>query len=205
MMVGSAARRSAIDIIAHHDDDLTTLNQRVRTEPNAKARDRARCVLLAIDGLTAPQVAERVGRSRRFVQRWCYAYRDHGLDGLAVKSRSGRPPRLTPDEQRVFKQRVLDGPTEADGVCTLRGRDFQRILEAEFGKPMSLSGVYDLLHRLNLSVLKPRPRHRQADPEAQQRWLDDAPFLFSGFVPSTPAGGSRCGARTKPASVSKGG
>lgn len=158
---------------------------------------------MAIDGLTAPQIAERVGRSRRFAQRWCYAYRDAGLEGLEVKPRSGRPPILSADQQQAFKQRVLDGPTDADGVCTLRGRDFQRILEAEFGKPMSLSGVYDLLHRLNLSVLKPRPKHRKSDPEAQQRWLDDAPFLSSGCVSSTLASGSRSGSRTRPGSASR--
>lgn len=204
-MMGFSARRPAIDINANCEEDLATLNQRVRTEANAKARDRARCVLLAIDGLTAPQIAQRVGRSRRFVQRWCYAYREHGLDGLEVKPRSGRPPNLAPEEQQAFKQRVLDGPTNADGVCTLRGTDFQRILESEFGVAYSLSGVYDLLHRLNLSVLKPRPRHRKTDPEAQQRWLEDAPFLSSGCVSNTRPSGSRCGFRTKHESVSKGG
>lgn len=178
---------------------------RIRTESDAKVRDRARCVLLAIDGMTAPQIAERVGRSRRFVQRWAYAYRDAGLGGLEVKPQSGRPPILSPPEQKAFRGRVLDGPRDEDGVCTLRGRDFQRILEAEFGKPMSLSGVYDLLHRLNLSVLKPRPRHRKADPEAQQRWLDDAPFLFKPSVNSTPRSGSRCGSKTRQESANKGG
>lgn len=162
-------------------------------------------MLLAIDGLTAPQIADRIGRSRRFVQRWCYAYRDHGLDGLTVKPRSGRPPTLTPDEQQAFKQRVLAGPLPDDGVCTLRGRDCQRILGREFGKPMSLSGVYDLLHRLNLSLLKPRPQHRQADPQAQQRWLDDAPFFSSVSASNTPRNASRSGSRTKPGSASKGG
>ena len=199
------ARRPAIEITAHHEEDLTRLNHRVRVETNAKARDRARCVLLAIEGVVAPQIAQRVGRSRRFVQRWCYAYRDHGLDGLEVKPRSGRPPNLSPDEQQAFKQRVLDGPTDADGVCTLRGTDFQRILKAEFGAAYSLSGVYELLHRLNLSVLKPRPRHRKTDPQAQQRWLEDAPLLSSGCVSNTPPSGSRCGSRTRRESASKGG
>jgi transposase len=195
--VGFTCKEPAIEIIAHHDQDLTTLNQRVRSEPDAKARDRARCVLLAIDGLTAVQIAQRVGRSRRFVQRWCYAYRDGGLEGLQVKSRSGRPPILSPPQQQAFRGRVLAGPTDDDGVCTLRGRDLQRILAAEFGKPMSLSGVYDLLHRLDLSVLKPRPKHRKADPEVQQRWLDRAPFLSSKSAGTTPVSGSRSGSMTK--------
>lgn len=158
-------------------DDLKALQHRVRIEPNAKARDRCRCVLLAIDGLTAPQIADRIDRSRSFVQRWCYAYRDHGLDGLEPKARSGRPHRLAKTQHQAFKQRILDGPTPEDGVCTLRGVDAQRILQNEFGVSYSLNGVYKLLHRLNLSVLVPRPEHRKADPQAMKQWVEDAPFL----------------------------
>jgi len=166
-----------IDITARHPDDLINLTQRVRTEAHAKARDRRRCVLLAIDGLTAPDIAQRVGRSRRFVQRWCYAYRDHGLDGLEPKPQPGRPPTLPEDRHEAFKHRILGGPTEADGVCTLRGADAQRILQDEFGVSYSLNGVYELMRRLNLSVLVPRPEHRRADPDARAQWVERAPFL----------------------------
>lgn len=158
-------------------DDFQALQQRVRTESNAKARDRCRCVLMAIQGLTAPQIAQRIDRSRSFVQRWCYAYRDHGLAGLEPKVQSGRPHRLATTQQPAFKQRILDGPTQDDGVCTLRGVDAQRILQDEFGVSYSLNGVYKLLHQLNLSVLVPRPEHRKAEPEAMAKWVERAPFL----------------------------
>ena len=177
MMRAPLTKEHAIEVTAHHPDDLAALRKRVRSESDAKARDRCRCVLLAIDGMTAPQIAERVGRSRRFVQRWSYAYRDRGIDGLSVKPGGGRPPILATAQHQAFKQRILDGPTDADGVCTLRGVDAQRILEQEFGVSYALNGVYDLLHRLNLSVLVPRPEHRKSDPEAMAKWVEDAPLL----------------------------
>jgi len=173
----SLTKEAAIEITARHPEDLKTLQTRVRLESDAKARDRCRCVLLAIDGLTAPEIAERIGRSRRFAQRWCYAYRDHGLDGLAVKPRSGRPSLLTPAQHQAFKKRVLDGPRNDDDVAALRGVDFIRILEQEFGVSYSLNGVYDLLRRLNLTVLVPRPQHRKSDPAAMAKWVEDAPLL----------------------------
>lgn len=80
---------------------------------------------------------------------------------------------------------------------------YHRILEAEFGVAYSLNGVYDLMHRLGLSCLKPRPRHRKADPQTQQRWLDDAPLLSSVYATNTPTSVSKCGSRTKHASASK--
>lgn len=52
-----------------------------------------------------------------------------------------------------------------------------RILEKEFGVHYTLDGVYDLLHRLKLSCLVPRPRHRKNDPQVMRQWLEDAPLL----------------------------
>ena len=43
--------------------------------------------------------------------------------------------------------RLDEGPREGD-VCSLRGLDFQKFIEEQLGKLMSLSAVYDLLHEL---------------------------------------------------------
>ena len=88
---------------------------------------------------------------------------------------------MPPDKRHASKAPPLAGPTQADdGVCTLRGADARRILAGEFGVQMTLSGVYDLMHRLNLSCLKPRPRHRKNDPQAAADWLEQAPLLRRG-------------------------
>jgi len=65
-------------------------------------------------------------------------------------------------------RRLDQGATAADGVCTLRGADVRRILEQEFGVLYALPSVYKLLHRLGYSSLAPRPRHKLADPVAQE-------------------------------------
>jgi transposase len=67
-----------------------------------------------------------------------------------------------------LKQRLDAPPRPEDGVCTLRGRDIQRILEQEFGVLMSLQAVYDLLERFGYSSLMPRPQHEEANPEVQE-------------------------------------
>lgn len=94
-------------------------------------------------------------------------YNADGLEGLQDKSGRGKPPLLTPEEQARLKQRLDAGPTPEDNVCTLRGKDIQRVLAEEFDKVRSLDTVYSLLHQLGYSSLVPRPQHRQADPEAQ--------------------------------------
>ena len=52
-----------------------------------------------------------------------------------------------------------------------------RILNEEFGVEYTLNGAYDLLHRLNLSCLTPRPRHEKNDPEAMKAFKQSAPLL----------------------------
>lgn len=192
-----------MQITLFHPDDAAELSRRVAQASNAKQRDRLRAVQLAVEGETTPTIMRMLGRSRGFVQRWCYMYRDHGLDAVAPRSPTGRPPQLSSAQQAAFKQRVLNGPTQADGVCALRGRDFIRILEQEFGVRYELSGVYDLLHRLGLSVLTPRPQHRKADPQAQAQWVERAPFLSRTCENNTPTSASKSGSRTKRASANK--
>jgi|SRR5947209_2192933 transposase len=171
-------------VLLHDPADLPALRERLRSESDAKQRDRLRAVLLAAEGqegaeLEGDQIASHLGRSPRFVDQWLARYRSGGLAAIKPGKAKGQPPKLPIEKQQAFKARLLAGPTDADaGVCTLRGTDAQRILAGEFGVEMGLSGVYDLMHRLNLSCLKPRPLHRKNDPKAVADWLERAPFLL---------------------------
>ena len=167
-----------MDVRIRREGDERRLEELVRTEREALRRDRYRAVLLALRGGQAPSIARTLGRSRRSVQAWAYAYRDGGIEALRPGKSTGRPSKLPRDQEQAFKERIKAGPAEADGgVCTLRGEDARRILEREFGVRYTLQCVYDLLERLNLSCLVPRPRHRKNDPEAMREWLDGAPLL----------------------------
>jgi transposase len=190
-------------IQAHHPGDLEQLRQRSRRQRDAKQRDRYRAVLLALEGHEAPQIARTLARSRRFVQLWVYAYRDHGLEAIGPKRHSGRPSKLPPTKQSSFKERFLAGPTPTDGVCSLRAKEALRILKEEFGVEYTLPGVYDLLHRLGLSCLVPRPRHPKNDPVQMQQWVEQAPLLSRSSPKHTRSRRSRSGSRMKRGSVNK--
>ena len=190
-------------IKAHHPEDLEQLRQRSHQERDAKQRDRYRAVLLALEGHSAPAIARMLARPRRWVQLWAYAYRDHGLEALRPKRQPGCPSKLPEEKQPSFRERLLAGPTARDGVCTLRAKDIQRILQEEFGVQYTLPGVYDLLHRLGFSYLAPRPRHRKNDPAQMQQWVEQAPLLSRPRPSSTPDDQSKSGSRMKPGSASK--
>jgi transposase len=167
----------------HDAGDLDRLRQLVGAERRAVQRDRYRVVLLAAelhDGVewTRDQIAQAAGRSRQFVDEWVGRYRRGGIEQVRARKQRGNKPSLTAEQQEAFRKRLLAGPTDADGgVCTLRGKDAQRVLEVEFGISLKLPTVYEWMHRVGLSCLKPRPRHRKNDPAAMTAWLEQAPFL----------------------------
>jgi transposase len=157
--------------------DVRELARRAAGESDALQRDRYRAVLLALEGDEAVEIAEALGRARRSVQDWVYAYRDGGVDNLLPGKSPGRPTKLPREREAELKARLDAGPRPEDGVCTLRGKDVVSILEREFGVTYSLDGAYDLLERLGYSCLTPRPRHEKNDPAAMAQFKEQAPFL----------------------------
>lgn len=168
-----------MNVIERMPGDRDRLRRLIGNERDALRRDRCRAVLLALDGDEAVEIAEKIGRSRRSVQDWVYAYRDGGIDNIHPPKRPGRRPKLPREREDELRARLDAGPTEADGVCTLRGKDVVRILEREFGVKYSLDGAYDLLERLGYTCQSPRPRHENHDADAQEKFKHFAPFLFT--------------------------
>lgn len=168
-----------MSILPHDEADRQRLEELVRSERNAKQRDRYRAVLLAMDEAEheGDEIAEVVGRSPRFVDEWAARYRRGGIAALVPKKQPGRRPKLTAEQEQKLKARLDAGPREGDGVCALRGKDVVRIIKEEFGVTHTLGGIYDVLERLGYSDLSPRPRHRKNDPEAAKKFEADAPLL----------------------------
>lgn len=176
-----------MNIVEREPGDIGHLERLIRRERGARQRNRFRIALLAIKGLEKEEIARRVGVAKSTVEAWAYAYRDSGIEALYAGTPTGAPPKLSPEQEEELRQRLLQGPRPEDGVCTLRGADIQRIIEAEFGQRYSLNGVYNLLHRLGFSSLSPRPRHEKNDPAAMEQFKRDAPPFSSKCAASTRA------------------
>jgi len=186
-----------MDVKEWQAGDIEWLWQKARVEKDAKQRDRLRAVAMALEGMETKAIMEKLDRSKNFVQRWTYFYRDGGLEAIAPTPQPGRPGKLACEDEPAFKKRILTGPGKEDLVCRLSGPEARKILEREFGVRYSLPGVYALMHRLGLACLKPRPQHRKNGPEAMEQWLEEAPFLSSKSETSGRRKQSKSGSRTK--------
>jgi transposase len=175
----SSNKEARLRITERQPGDIAELEVRAAAERDALRRDRYRAVLLALEGREAVEIAEGLGRARRSVQDWAYAYRDGGIDAVQPARRKGREPKLPREREAELLARLDAGPRPEDGgVCTLRGKDVVRILEREFLVTYTLAGAYELLERLGYSCLAPRPRHEKGDPAAREHFRAGAP-LFS--------------------------
>lgn len=188
-----------MDVNERVPGDVERLKSLIAAEKSAKQRDRYRMVLLALRGEEKLDIAERLGVAKSTVEQWVYRYRDDGIGALRPKKAPGRKPKLPRERHQEFKERFQAGPREGDGVCTLRGRDAVRILNEEFNVEYTLNGAYELLHRLNLTPLTPRPRHEKNDPAAMEEFKKRAPLLSGRCRRTTPARTCGCSSRMRPA------
>ena len=186
-----------MNVTVREPTDLDELRKRIRRETNAKQRDRWRAVLLALEGVPTAVIMSKLDRSKNFVQRWVYFYRDHGLERVRPKKQPGQRQRLPRDQEQAFLQRI----NRSDQI--LRGRDIVRVLQQEFGATYSLNGAYELLHRLGYEPLRPRPVNPKKDPAQEEAWKRSAPLLSSECERNTPTNESKSGSRTSAASDRK--
>jgi transposase len=173
-------------------------------QPTPRLWRRFRGIVLAAGGQSAAKIAAALGCTPRAVQKWTRRYNDGGAAALADRPGRGGKPRLDPAEHGRLRERIEAGPTPEDGVCAFHNPDIRRILAAEFGVVLGEQAVYDLMHRLDLSSLMPRPIHRKTDPEAQEAFKKGLPRRSRRSPRPTPPSGSRSGSPTRRGSGSRG-
>ena len=98
-------------------EDLHTLGQWSRSgSVRAALVERAKILLLAAQGVSNTEIAQRVGCSRPTVILWRQRYTQAGLDGLGDQPRSGRPQTVRRDRRAEILAATLTPPPEDLGV-----------------------------------------------------------------------------------------
>lgn len=129
---------------------------------------RARLVLLALEGLTAPQVAARAGVSAKTARQWITRFNAAGLAGLDDAPRAGRPRTYAEPERGavIAKARSLPPKPEGMAVPPTGHWTLDRLQEelAKDGLPIKRSQIRRLLHAEHVKWQKPRTWLESDDP-----------------------------------------
>jgi len=101
-------------------DQQVELDARLRQATIApRLRVRLQCVQLRDQGQTVPQIAKQLAVSQTTVRRALRRVVAGGLNGLADRSRSGRPPRLSNHDldavEVLLRQAALTGQARTVG------------------------------------------------------------------------------------------
>jgi transposase len=185
-------RRSSMKVCWKEPSDAQRLRVLVRDTANAKQRDRYRVVLIAGEGLgeqpelQREQIAATVGRSRQFVDEWVGRYRRGGIEALTHKRQRGVKPKLSEDQMRELCAMLEAGPAPEEGLAAFNGPIIRQKIQERFGKLMSLSGVYALLHRLEYNDLMPRTTHPDTDPAELEAFKKSCPSVWISSKRPTP-------------------
>jgi transposase len=187
--------------------DLTAAELRAAA---TKAKDvaaarRMLCLAMVLEGVDRTTAAQSCGMDRQTLRDWVHRYNAEGLPGLYDRKRPGARPKLTAEQRVALAAMVEAGPDpQVHGVVRWRRVDLRDELQRQFGVELHERSVGKVLKRLGYRRLSVRPRHPEADEEAQEAFkktsLRRSP-RSSRSAPGTRP--SKSGSRTKRGSASK--
>jgi transposase len=128
--------------------------------------------LIVYTALVAPrkaaEMAASLGVSISLVQKVISLYNRGGAHALEIKGCGGRYHEyLTKEEERAFLATFFEQAERGELATT---KEIQLAYEARVGHKVHETTIYRLLDRGGWRKLMPRPRHPQADPQAQEQF-----------------------------------
>lgn len=151
------------------EDERAKLERLARAK-SAPARlvERARIVLAALTGRSAPQVAAEVGVTAATARQWLVRFNAAGLAGLDDAPRTGRPRTYAEPDQSAVVAKARSVPPKAGGAevpptCHWTLDRLQEELHKD-GVPIRRSQIRRLLKAEHVKWQKPRTWLASDDP-----------------------------------------
>ena len=146
-----------------------------RREKDPRAASRMYAIAHALEGKSRAEAARLSGMERQALHDAVVRYNAEGLAGLHDRPKGRRRPVLDAAEGAALKQLVLAGPDLArHGRTEWTLPALADEIAQRWGKSLHPASLSRVLRRLGLSKQKTRPRHPQADAEAQQAFKGGA-------------------------------
>ena len=153
------------------DLSAAELRALARREKDPRAAWRLYAIAHALEGKSRAEAARLSGMERQALHDAVVRYNTEGLAGLHDRPKGRRRPVLSDDESARLKKLVLAGPDLArHGRTEWTLPSLAEEIAHLWGKRLHPASLSRVLRRLGLSKQKTRPRHPQADLDAQERF-----------------------------------
>ncbi len=152
---------------------IDDLEQRYRACHDPGERSRWHMLWLVACGHSGAAVARLTGYSDTWVRTIVHRYNTHGPDAVIDGRRAnpGQSP-LVPPAVREELRAALAAPPPDGGLWT--GPKAATWLSERLDRPVSPQRAWESLRAVGYTLQRPRPRARQADPAAQERFKKGA-------------------------------
>ena len=166
-----------VRILTVPDADRAKLERRARDRGAlARVAERARIVLLAAEGLTGPQIAERAGCTEPTVVKWRRQYAEAGLAGLEDAPRPGGPKTVLTEKavSEILSATVTPPPEslQAAGVTHWSSRRLAVWLRQAKGLRVSHDSITRLWRKVSLQPHRTEGFKFSTDPQLDAKVRD---------------------------------
>jgi transposase len=162
--------------LENKETELRAVEERIKQTKDRRMFERYQTIRLYLIGQSVSQIAFILGRTSKTIKAYIDTYKEHGLNGLIMKHSTGKPTRLTKDQQAQLKQTIIDHVPHEVGFTAKFNWTLEIITSyilREFGHTYSLRGVSKLMHRMGMSYTKPTYTLEAADEEKQKQFVEE--------------------------------
>jgi transposase len=155
--------------------ELQEIENGLKSVKDRRMYERYQTIRLHLMGYSIHQITVILGRTDKTIKSYIRSYQEQGINGLVMKFSTGKPPRLTTEQQEQLKQTIIHSLPHELGFPSKFNWTLEIIasyIEREFGKSYSLRGVSKMMHRLRLSYTKPTYTLAVTDEEKQKEFVE---------------------------------
>jgi transposase len=146
--------------------ELSAIKSQLRKDEKFSQGVRLYAVYQIKCGRTAEELESLYNVSHKSICNWVNRYNRLGIEGLKEKPRSGRPSRLSVEQQAKLKEAIMDSPEKYGyGSGSWSGPLLLNYIQNKFGILYKKAQVYNLLRKLGFTF----QRCKAFYPEAGQR------------------------------------
>ena len=170
---------------------MEEVKNRMRSDPRSLYRQRWQIIYNALaEPRKAEEIARHCGVSKATVHQVISAYNRLGVAAVETPGKGGRRHQYLRREEEEQFLAPFFARAQSGEIATVQ--EIWRAFEERVGHPVDESTIYRLLDRHGWRKLMPRPRHPQADRQAQEQFKKT---LKRKLKPQSPRGRPKMSAR----------
>ena len=159
-----------------NQNQITELQEAMGQTNDRRLYQRYQAVFLFFSGYKVKEITRIIGRSANTVRTYISTYTKEGIEGLQPGRSTGKPKKLTEEQERQLASVVADQlPSEVgfENRANWTLSIIAQYVKREWDISYSIKGMSIVMARLGLSYTRPTYTLAHADPEKQRKFNEE--------------------------------